>query len=378
MKKFLSLILSLFIFFSLPGLALAADPNSNFEVKKGEVVDRDVFAVGENVTISGTVNGDVYAAGANVLVDGTINGDLLTAGAAITVLGTVTDDIRAAGNSVLIKGTVGKNVVAFGNNVTLGSEGKVGGSFLAGANSLDLSGPVAKDVTAYANQVTLTSRVGRNFQGAMQNLVLGGNGKIAGNLTYQSSRQANIPQGAVSGKISYKPVERQQTKNISPDVTGLKPIFFGFKFFFSVTGLLISLAVGLIYLALFPRRAEGLVNTIGTRPWASLGIGFLAFFIFPVLVILLAISLIGIPLLFLVIPLFLFFLYLAKIFTAFYLGRRILSRNDLFLPLLAGLVIYYVLGLVPVVGSLIGIIFVTIGLGAFILDLNSLRSPAKK
>ena len=48
-------------------------------VPAGEVINRDYFAYGESVEISGTVNGDVYAVGGQVLVDGTINGDLLAA-----------------------------------------------------------------------------------------------------------------------------------------------------------------------------------------------------------------------------------------------------------------------------------------------------------
>ncbi len=375
-----SLALGLLIFFSAPGLALAANNNlaslseKTVEVKKGEVVNHDLFAVGESVVISGTVNGDVYAAGGNVLVDGTVNGDLLVAGVTVTVLGNISDDIRAAGSSVLIKGPVGKNVVGFGSNVTLGSEGKVGGSFLAAGNTLDLSGPIGKDVNAYGNQVLLTSTVGRDFQGMMQSLVLGSGAKITGNLTYQSSQEIKVPAGVVSGEVSYQPLPKEkQPAAVSAKVAGLIPFFLGLKVFFNFVGLLFSLVLGLIYFSLFPKRAQGILEMIGSKPWISLGLGILTLILFPIVLVILAVSLIGIPLLLILIPLFLFFLYMAKIFTAFYLGRRLLSRSDLFWPLLAGLVIYYLLSLVPVIGGLTTFAFMTIGLGAFILDLKSLR-----
>ncbi len=382
-KKLFSFLVIFTFFLTLPGLVLAANgdlgslSNKTVEVKKGEVVNHDLFAAGESVIISGTVNGDVYAAGANVLVDGIVNGDLLAAGATVTVLGNISDDVRAAGSSVIIKGPVGKNVVAFGSNVTLSSEGKVGGSFLAAGNTIDLSGPISKDVNAYGNQVLLTSTVGRDFQGMMQSLVLGSGAKIVGDLNYQSSQQANVPAGVVSGKVTYKPIEKTQP-NLPPAAPfALAGLFVGLKFFLSFTGFLISLVVGLIYLSLLPKRAESLVNIIGSKPWVSLGVGLLTIIIFPLVLVILAVSLVGLPLLFLLVPLFLFFLYMAKIFTAFYLGRRILSSDKLLGPLLVGLLLYYVLSFIPGIGFLTVLAFVTVGLGAFILDLKSLRQPAR-
>src|SRR5262245_39250872 len=71
-------------------------------VPAGQVINRDYFAFGEIVEISGTVNGDVYAAGAHVAVDGTVNGDLLAAGGTVAISGTVARDARVAGGQVTI------------------------------------------------------------------------------------------------------------------------------------------------------------------------------------------------------------------------------------------------------------------------------------
>lgn len=367
LKKLFSLLILFTLFLSLPGVVLAG--SGNIQVPKDEVISHDFYNAGENVTISGTINGDVFVAGANVLVDGTINGDLIAAGATVTVLGNVSDDVRAAGSSVLIKGRVGKNVTAFGSSVTLGSEGNVAGSLLAAGNTIDLGGPIGKDVRAYGNQVLLTSTVAGDFQGAMQSLVLGANTKISGNLTYQSGEEINVPAGTVGGKITYQPPQEAETK-----MTG---VFFGLKFFMAIAGFLLSLFIGLVYLFLFPKRAQGIVETIGSQPWPSLGLGLLTIILFPLILIILAVSLIGIPFLFILIPVFLFFLYMAKIFTAFYLGRRILNNSRLLGPLALGLLLYYVLGLIPVIGFLTAFAFVTVGLGAFLLDLKSLRQPAR-
>src|SRR5215471_14029474 len=86
-------------------------------VPAGRVIDRDAFAAGPLVEISGTVNGDVYAAGGQVLIDGRVNGDVLVAGGRVMLSGAVAQNVRVAGGQVSFSGTVGRNVTVFGGNV---------------------------------------------------------------------------------------------------------------------------------------------------------------------------------------------------------------------------------------------------------------------
>jgi len=62
-------------------------------VPASQVIDRDYFAFGPLVEISGTVNGDVYAFGGQVLIDGRVNGDVLVAGGRVSVSGVVAQDL---------------------------------------------------------------------------------------------------------------------------------------------------------------------------------------------------------------------------------------------------------------------------------------------
>ena len=64
------------------------------------VIDRDYFAAGPLVEISGTVNGDLYAAGGQVFIDGRVNGDILVAGSRVMILGQVAQNVRMAGGQV--------------------------------------------------------------------------------------------------------------------------------------------------------------------------------------------------------------------------------------------------------------------------------------
>jgi cytoskeletal protein CcmA (bactofilin family) len=85
----------------------------------GKVINKDYFAYGERVEISGTVNGDVYAVGGQILVDGKINEALLAAGGKVNIAGTASQDVRIAGGQITINGEIGRNLTVAGGNVEL-------------------------------------------------------------------------------------------------------------------------------------------------------------------------------------------------------------------------------------------------------------------
>ncbi len=61
----------------------------NGSLAAGDVIDDDVFATGQQVTIDGTVNGDVFVVGNLVQINGTLNGSLFIVGQKVVVQGQV-------------------------------------------------------------------------------------------------------------------------------------------------------------------------------------------------------------------------------------------------------------------------------------------------
>jgi hypothetical protein len=350
-----------------------------FEVKKDEVVDHDYFAAGENVTISGVVNGDVYAAGATILVEGQINGDLLGTAGVVTILGEIKDDVRVAGGNVLVNGEIGKNLTAAGGNVIITSEAEIGGSLLAFAGSLEARGPIGKEANVYAAQALFANQVGGDLKGSMEELVLTSEAGIGGDLAYQSPQEAQIAEGAlISGRTTYQPKEKAELKRFSVGRTArLRPQLHRFSFLTKLFSFLVSLVLGFWYLSWFPKRAQGIDKVLGTRFWGSLGTGLLVLILFLPVVVLVALTIIGLPLLFLLLPLFGFLLYFCRIFPAMFFGKKWMGKSPR-RALLAGLLLYYLLKMIPVLDFLTTFVFTTTGLGAFVLDLKSLRQTAKK
>ncbi|MCX6725911.1 MAG: hypothetical protein NT052_01160 [Candidatus Shapirobacteria bacterium] len=390
MKKiaiFLSFFLGLSFFFVPQTLAAdkQATDSSNtkiVEVKKGEVINHDFFAAGSDVNISGLVNGDVFAAGGNINVDGKINGDLIAGSGNIVVNGEVVGNMRVGGGTVTINGLVGRNVTVGGSNVFIDEKAQIKGSLLGFSSNIKVNGLVGKDVRIYANQANINSTVGGNVQGSMASLILDAKAKILGDLDYQAKTEAQIVQGAVvMGKTVYQPLANNSNNWANWKPAKMIPVFFGLYglgLYFAFVSILMALVFGLIFLYFFSKRMENMAVIIRTRFWACLGWGLLMPIIFLFIIIFLAISLVGIPFIFIVLPLFGVLIYFAKIFTAFALGRRILGEKKAWGWVLAlGLLIYFALGLIWGINGIAGCVFTTVGLGAFFLDQKSRRQPAK-
>ncbi len=372
-------------FFLLPDVVFAGEEVKNIVVRKGEIVDHDFFAAGDSVTISGVVNGDVYAAGATVSVDGIINGDLIVGAGVVTLSGEVSDDVRVGGGNIFISGIIGKNLTVGGGSLIVTSEAEIGGSLLAFTGSLDIKGPIGREANVFAGKAVFSNQVGGDLKGSIEELVLTSEAQILGNLEYESAKEATIDEDAsVVGETTYKFVEKKEVKfekfapKLGPAILGIAKI----KLYLNFFSFVISLIFGLVFLYFFPKRIEGINKILTSRSWGSLGVGLLTVILFPMALVFLTITIIGIPFMLLLIPLFTFLVYFSKIFASFVVGRKLLLRFEMKKSwnwaLLVGLIVYYLLRLVPVISPIAGFAFTTLGLGAFVLDQKSLRRKQEK
>ena len=101
--------------------------------------------------------------------------------------------------------------------------------------------------------------------------------------------------------------------------------------------------------------------------------GFLVLILAPIVVIILLITTIGAPLALVTLALWLIFLYMGKVTAAMLIGYKIVKVSPkssfarLFGGFSLGALIYSLIGMVPVVGWVINLIFVLIALGSMAL-----------
>lgn len=135
-----------------------------------------------------------------------------------------------------------------------------------------------------------------------------------------------------------------------------------------------TLILGLLLLLFAPRLDSAIVDVVRTRMGAGFGFGAAAFFLIPIVAVVLLVTIVGIPLGIFVL------LGLALIYTVGYvvgalaLGRLLVKPpTSPLLAFLAGLGILRLVALIPVVGGLVWLVTAIFGLGALAV---AARRPA--
>lgn len=362
MKKLFFLFI-LFLVFPFSSVFAQNNGMKVFRIESDEIVDHDVFAAAERVEIAGTVNGDVYAAAGEVYIDGTVNGDLLVAGGQINISGDVTQDLRLAGGNVNISGTIGRNASLAAGNVDFTGEGEIVGGLAAAFGNLNLTSPVGKYVKVAGGNLTIANNVGGNVEAAIGSIRLTPNANISGNMTYWSNEKSSVDEVRVAGRVYFNRTDvgqESKIRNAAGKAGGAV----------SIGSFIFTLILGIAFLMLFPKFTRRASDVIKTRPLKSFFLGLLSIFIFAAVFIVLAVTILGIPLALLLALFYGFSLYLARIPVIYLIGSLLMSRfadeRQDYWSFIAGLIIYWILILLPI-KPLVTLLVTFTGMGAVYL-----------
>jgi len=140
-----------------------------------------------------------------------------------------------------------------------------------------------------------------------------------------------------------------------------------------VVGLFGLLVVGIILVTLLAKKVLQINEEMISRPWPSIGRGAVTFLVVPLIVILLLVTIIGIPLALISIPLYLVLIYLSKVMAGFALGLLILNRmspekykGSLIWPLVLGSVIIMIICSIPFLGWIVNLFLIWWAMGSII------------
>jgi cytoskeletal protein CcmA (bactofilin family) len=301
----------------------------------------------------------------------TIDGDLDAVGATVFVEGTVTGDVEAVAGTVVVApdGVVGGNLSATAGSVTV--EGRVGGSagVAAGALVVREGATVDGDLEVQAGTVRLGGRVAGDVRAAAEGVVVTDTGVVDGDLTYAAETFEN--DGRVAGTVSRTddvefvgPLAAAEPTATVPRL----PAWVGTVYTFVA-----HLLLGAILLVAFPGTSADVTRTALDRVAASGGAGLLALLGGPLLLVLLAVTVVGIPLAVLGAVLLALLAWCGLVYGALTLGTWGVSLADSgsrWVALLAGLVVVALSRLVPG-GGLLRVALTVLGVGALALVLRT-------
>lgn len=314
-------------------------------ITKDQTVDKTLFIAGESLVIDGTINGDVFCAGNHVHIGGVVHGDVVCAAQDLTISGVVDGDVRIAGQDVHVAGKVGRNLTVAGQAIQIDRPAQVVGDLFGAGNDVVVLGSIGRDVVAYGNTVTLDGPIGRNVRGTMDQLKIGESADIRGSVAYKSNAQASQSANRaprIAGGITQQ----------SPDAA--RPFALGSISFVLVAYILISFTlVSLVLVVLFPHLFERTSKQISKRSTANMLRGALVVLGTPLLVILLSVTVVGIPLAGLTLLAWLIAMVLSGPVAAYSVGAlltRQFGSKQPFTVMLAGSVGLILLYLIPIIG----------------------------
>lgn len=353
-------VFSLFLIFT-PGLAEAAVllTGDDSTISPGETVYDDVYLFGETVAISGTVLGDAVIFANEAVIDGTVTGSLLVVAQTVSITGDVQGTIRGGANTIFFQGSTGRDLMMGANTISI--NGSIGQDYFGAANNSTVSGSVGRNIHTSMNRLVIDSTVGGDINAYTSELIFGPNAKVDGAVTYTSETDATVDKQAVIIGAMKRLDPPSKTMIASPGRSA-----WGF-----IRPILSLLAVALLMVLLFPVLTAGTARTIKAKPGLSVGYGALIVFVAPVAALILLITVIGIPISFLSMLLYMVLIYLTRVFAGYFLAQITLERFGKNLhpvwTALFGVLVLALLIKIPYVGWLIHLTAVLFAAGAFIL-----------
>jgi cytoskeletal protein CcmA (bactofilin family) len=337
-------------------------------IPASETIDDTLIVRGETVLIEGTITGDVIAFGEEINVTGSIRGNLFTFAEIVKVRGDVGGLVLGAANTyTLSTSSVGGDLWLAGENIEVGGDVRIGRNVAIASDNVSVGADVGRDLFAYAETVDMSGNLGGNLEAFSQRLRLLGDAHIVGNVRFRGNEAElfRADEVRVDGDVEF--LARPEEKNRYATVE---------FYLWQIAQLIAAFLFGLAMLWLVP-ALRGLSIGAGLEGLKSAGIGIVALVSVPIIAVLVAITLIGLPFTFLALVAWLLGIYLATIVVGASIGQMLVSNSDSMpLTLLAGLATVMVVVNLPVIGGIIGFIFTIIGLGMLVqlvFDLVSTR-----
>jgi hypothetical protein len=357
------------------------------------VFNDDVFISGGKVKIESFIEGDLFAFCQELVLSDSLEGNLNSCCLVSQVLSPVGQSFRGTGLSITCNAPVGRNVLFFGRNVTIGPNAKIGRDGDVNCQKLVFQGDIDGNLNINAEEAVISGRVGGDLKFENGRLTIGPEAVIEGNVLYKSSTKAEISNSAmIGGEVNWE--ELEETGGHGNTEFALGKIFawvFSARGYLLLAGLvsLLTLIVsiiplpgwlsaifysvvflisGNILILLTRERTKTTIRMIEEKLLPSLGLGFVIFFVVPIvsLVVLFTFigALLGIIFLFIFgVAAFAGSVYVSTWFGAFIWRLLGVGKCSEHLCFSTGIILILVLSYIPIFGYLLATAALMIGLG---------------
>lgn len=327
MKKILYFSLTSFIFlFVFTVSTFAQAPRQILDLVKERtsgLSNQMVFKSGNYVEINKEVDGDLHIAGGEVGVFSRVKGDLLILGGKVLVDGEVDQDLRVVGGEVIVRGKIGRNATVVGGKVDVEKTAQIAGGLLAAG------GEVSVDERAQV-----------------------------------------VGQRIIRSAPKERSFEREKmAKDLSRFLKGISALTAMMKW-------ISILVVGFLLVKFFPKSLKRMMEATEKKFGEKLLKGTILAIVAPVIAILTFVTIIGASLGVLTLAILAIAWYAAKIaamvFSGYFLLHKASTKKfkifdkkpSLYASFLVGMLVFIILGMVPIFGWIIKLLLILACFGA--------------
>ena len=357
--------------------ALAARASASFVVvREGDIVGEDFYVAANRVSIEGTVQGDLMVAAADeVSITGLVEGDVVVGTQTVTISGEIKGSLRGAAGEVIVTGSIGDDLMMAAGTVEVTDRATIG-----------------RDALVWSWDAQLLGEVGRNVEGQMRTLALGG--EVTGNVEVAVSRLEIPARLVVGGDLGYRSRSEATTLD-NAEVRGVvlqkRPLppnlrIRGLRVLAIMLTAFAVAGIGLAVTHFFTGRVARAAAAVRSRPGRSLLAG-MAVLVTPILLLLLGVLSLslfppaaGVPLLAVVVPIVIvissavaLLTLIAPIPALVDIGGRLRAGLGTSGAFLLGWLVAAVVALLPWVGGVALLVIIALGWGGW---LRSMRAAA--
>ncbi len=331
-----------------------------FIVGEEQPIDEDVYVAASSGRIEGRIDGDLVITTGDLTISGTVTGSVTALSSArvlVTADGSVEGSVRALSAQVTVEGAVGGDLFATAAATTVAASGRIARDVIVFGGTANIVGSVGRDVRGRVINSSVQGNVGRDVDLAVDVLTIGADAQIGGDVLYRSSNEASISSAAdIGGQVVQLPAQSNFLFGVILTIA-------------NVVGSLAFLVAGIFILWLLRGTSARAVGMVTRHPLKTFLVGLAALILGPILVLLLAFTLVGLP----VAAILLFGMLVALVFgpvpavTA--LGDRLLrGRGGLFGAFVVGAILWRLgIWLIPFVGAVLFLVGLVWGVGAWLM-----------
>ncbi len=333
----------------------------------------DRFSAGPAVRIAQPVTGDLFAAGGSVDIEAPVSGDTLAAGGNLRITAPLGESLYAAGGQLRIDAPIARSARVAGGQIEWGPKSRIAGNLTVAGGEVKLRGTVGGHVLAAAGLLLIDGEIAGDVTATAGEIELGPNARIGGRLRYASREEIRRdPAARIAGgveRLAVRGEAQRAERRFGPRG--------GWVWTIGLTVLAALLVGGL------PEFYARVTATMRSRPGASLLVGFAALACVPVAVVILLVTIVGIPLALIAVGLYLALLVVGYVSTGIVLGDWVLARAraaaaaELWWRVGAAMLATLAIALVarlPYLGGVLMLAALVLGIGALLLQA---RRPAR-